>query len=89
MDYFKEILNTFSEQPSFFSSKKFERFIVFSVFLGLTIAYTIIHIKTLGATDFMTVVGIWLGYAGYNSAMTFRDKKLLIENPEENSQETK
>lgn len=75
MNFIDEFLLTFSNRPSFFSSKKIERFIVFGVFLGITIAYITMHIKDLDAIDFVTVIGVWLGYGGFNSVMTLKDKQ--------------
>lgn len=73
---FSELLATFSNKPSFLSSKKIERFVIFSVTLSITIAYLILHLKHLGATDFVMVLGLWLGYGGANSILLQRDKKV-------------
>jgi len=77
---------TFSEQPSVLSSKKIERFIVFSVMLGNTIVYLGKNMKTMDATSFMIVIGGWLGYAGYNTLLNFKDKQLDKTNTNDQSQ---
>ncbi len=76
IDYFKEFVYTFSNRKSLFSSKKIERFIVFNVFLVLTIIYVVKNINTLDSMSFIEIIGVWLFYGGYNSLMNLRDKKL-------------
>jgi hypothetical protein len=71
-----ELIKTFSNRPSFLSSKRIERFVVFTTMLSLTISYIILHIKTIGATDFILVVGTWMAYAGFNIIQNRRDIKL-------------
>lgn len=76
VDYFNEFLLTFSNKKSLFSSKKIERFIVFNVFLAITIYYIIRNISVIAPLEFVEVVGLWLVYGGYNSIMNYRDKKM-------------
>jgi hypothetical protein len=76
IDYWHEFVMTFSEKKSLFSSKKIERFIVFWVFLTLTIIYLSINMRELEAWDFVEITALWLIYGGYNSLMTLRDKRL-------------
>ena len=75
-DFMDEIVLTFSNKKSLLSSKKIERFIVFNVFLVLTVLYVWKNIDTLEARDFIEITLVWLAYGGYNSFMSFRDKKL-------------
>ena len=79
----KELLMTFSNQKSLISSKKVERFLVFIVFIGLTIFYVVKNIEEMHATEFIEVIGIWLAYGGYNSFMNFKDKKVEDTTPSE------
>lgn len=74
--FIDEVVLTFSNKKSLLSSKKIERFIVFNVFLVLTILFVWKNIDTLEARDFIEITLVWLAYGGYNSFMTFRDKKL-------------
>ena len=67
---------TFSTRKSLFSSKKIERFIVFWVFLILTIVYVSMNFTRLEAWDMVEITALWLTYSGYNTLMTLRDKKL-------------
>lgn len=82
MNYFEEFMLTFSNKKSFFSSKKIERFIVFGVFLIVTLLYLYFHIKTMEALHFVEVIGLWLAYGGYNTFQNYRDKKLEFKEEE-------
>ena len=75
-DFMDEIVLTFSNKKSLLSSKKIERFIVFNVFLVLTVLYVWKNIDTLESRDFIEITLVWLAYGGYNSFMSCRDKKL-------------
>jgi hypothetical protein len=75
INYFKELILTFSNKKSFFSSKRIERFIVFNVFLVLTVMYVVKNIDDLDSFGFIQIVGLWLAYGGYNSLMNLRDRK--------------
>jgi hypothetical protein len=76
-----EVLNTFSNKNSFFSSKRIERFLIFSLMLSLTVFFVIKSIIscTLGATDFIIIIGTWLGYGGWNTTQISKDKKIESE----------
>ena len=76
IDYLYELIMTFSNRKSLFSSKKIERFIVFWVFLITTVVFISINIKTMEAWDFVEVLALWLAYGGYNSLMSLRDKRI-------------
>ena len=75
INYFKELILTFSNKKSFFSSKRIERFIVFNVFLVLTVMYVVKNIDDLDSFGFIQIVGLWLAYGGYNSLMNLKDRK--------------
>jgi hypothetical protein len=75
INYYKELILTFSNKKSFFSSKRIERFIVFNVFLVLTVIYVVRNIEDLDSFGFIQIVGLWLAYGGYNSLMNLRDRK--------------
>lgn len=76
IDYWQEFILTFSTRKSLFSSKKIERFIVFWVFLILTVVYVSMNFDRLEAWDMVEITALWLMYGGYNSLMSLRDKKL-------------
>lgn len=71
---------TFSNGKSIFSSKKIERFIVFWTFLILTVVYISMNFSRLEAWDMVEITMLWLGYSGYNSLMSLRDRKLDRDN---------
>jgi hypothetical protein len=75
INYLKELILTFSNKKSFFSSKRIERFIVFNVFLVLTVIYVVRNIEDLDSFGFIQIVGLWLAYGGYNSLMNLKDRK--------------
>lgn len=75
INYFKELILTFSNKKSFFSSKRIERFIAFNVFLVLSVIYIVKNIDDLDSLGFIQIVGLWLAYGGYNSLMNLRDRK--------------
>lgn len=76
IDYWQEFILTFSTRKSLFSSKKIERFIVFWVFLILTVVYVSMNFDRLEAWDMVEITVLWLGYNSYNTLMTLRDKKI-------------
>jgi hypothetical protein len=71
-----EVILTFSNKKSLLSSKKIERFIVFNVFLVLTILYVWKNIDDLESRDFIEITLVWLAYGGYNSFMNMKDRKM-------------
>jgi len=75
IDYWHEIVMTFSNRKSLFSSKKIERFIVFWTFLVLTVIYLSKNIHEMDSLEFVEVIGLWLAYGGYNSLLINRTKK--------------
>lgn len=84
INYWRELLLTFTVRESLFSSKKIERFIIFGVLMGMTILYMLRNIESLSALGFIEICVMWLTYAGYNTIMNHRDKGLEKENPKDN-----
>ncbi|MFA9215391.1 MAG: hypothetical protein ACEQSR_16385 [Candidatus Methylacidiphilales bacterium] len=72
-----EWLRTFSNQPSAVSSKRLERFAVFTSMLLLSIYFVINSILkcSISAAELMIVVGTWLGYAGFNTIQIKKDNE--------------
>lgn len=87
INIFDELVLTFTTNKSVFSSKKIERFIVFWVFLIMTIIFISFNIRTMEAWDFVEISALWLCYSGYNSLMSLRDKKLGGSNSPNSSDE--
>ena len=82
-----EVILTFSNKKSLLSSKKIERFIVFNVFLVLTVLYVWKNIDTLESRDFIEITLVWLAYGGYNSFMNLKDRKMENESSTPPSEE--
>ena len=75
--YIQQLILTFSNQPSFFSSKRIERFIMV---MSAIIAYNVYVWKrmneiTFTASEFMIVTGGFLAYAGFNIIQGQKDTK--------------
>lgn len=84
-EIFNEWIKTFSNKDSFLSSKRIERFVIFSVMLLLTIIFLgkgIFECSIL-ATDFAIVITLWLGLAGFNTIQGRKDKNGEADKPEE------
>ena len=86
IDYWQEFIMTFSTRKSLFSSKKIERFIVFWVFLILTVVYVSMNFDRLEAWDMVEITMLWLGYNSYNTLMNLRDKKLSDDDKNKNEE---
>ena len=62
------LLLTFSDKASLFSSKRIERFSIFSTMLTSTLCFLGLNIYNgkLTATELMLIVAGWMAYAGFN-----------------------
>lgn len=74
-----EWFKTFSNKPSFISSKRIERFAVFSTMLACSIYFLIKAITacSITATDLMIVIVGWLSYAGFNTIQGRKDNQTI------------
>jgi hypothetical protein len=72
--FIKEILFTFSNKPSFFSSKRIERGILFCTALTSYMIWFFYHYKVLSPTDMVIVTGPIFFYAGYSMNTTQKEK---------------
>ena len=81
-----EWLKTFSNKPSFVSSKRIERFAVFTTMLICTVYFLVKAITScsINATDLMIVVVGWLGYAGFNTIQGRKDHQQTDKTDEPN-----
>lgn len=77
-----EWLKTYSNQPSFFASKRIERSFLFGAALIMTIVYFAYHVKLMASGDLMLITGGLFVYAGYNTVQMRKDKKVENENTE-------
>ena len=85
-NFLEEVIMTFSNKKSLLSSKKIERFIVFNVFLVITVFYIFKNVDDLDARSFIEIIGVWLFYGGYNSFMNLRDRKLESQEQSQSDQ---
>ena len=76
IDYGRELVMTFSNKSSLFSSKKIERFFIIYTLFGITISYIIYNIQIIKPLELIEIIAAWLAYAGYNSFQNYKDKKL-------------
>lgn len=72
---FWEILCMFSNKPSFFSSKRFERFIMFDIAMWMIIGYTIRKWAELSVEDVLMLSGLLLGGSAWNATQIRKDQK--------------
>lgn len=80
----REMLKTFSKQPSFFCSKKVERFGIFlnaMIALDICIHWLLVHDKITweGSVGIYTVQML---YAGYQTKQIFNDKTKIVTTSE-------
>jgi small neutral amino acid transporter SnatA (MarC family) len=76
MKLISAFLDTFTNKQSKYSSKRIERFAVFTSMLIATDIYLVMAIFkcSISATDLMIVCGGWLAYAGFNIVQGRKDK---------------
>jgi hypothetical protein len=85
----RELLMLLSTEPSLLSTKKIERMIIFLTLFTITVVLILNRLENITTFDFIQIIGIWLGYGGWSSYLTFRDKKLVQETkPDESKTET-
>ena len=75
--HMKEIAKTFSNQQSFYSSKRFERAIIFinaNVVLDMCV-YQLIHSDKLDATGAVLIYSAQMVYAGFQTNKLMEEKK--------------
>lgn len=73
--FFQEILNLYSEKPSFFSKKRVESGIAFLISQWGMIFWLITKINSMGTSDFGVWAGMELAAAGYIVTQIQKEKK--------------
>ncbi len=73
--FIREIRATFSNEKSYFSSKRIERYFLFLSGLGWINYYIYVHINTLTYSEIIALVGLIFGYAGFALITTQKEKK--------------
>lgn len=72
----KEVGKTLSNEPSFLSSKRIERFIFVVVYVTLTIFWIWHRRNEMSAAEFLMVSAPLMVYAGFNTTQIRIDKKV-------------
>lgn len=70
-----ELLLTLSSRKSLLSSKRLERFALFSVSLSMGVIYFYLHIHTITVSEMLMIVGAFMVWAGFNLHKTEAGKK--------------
>ena len=84
---YTEVKKSFSNEPSYFSSKRIERAILFITGLTASNIWFWSHYPNLDVNEVSLYIGLHLGYAGFTMATTQKEKKFnkTIENESEES----
>jgi len=69
-----EIRKTFSNEPSYFSSKRIERYMLFTGAFFSLMYYIWTHVDTLLYTEILALTGAMFVYAGYTLNVTQKEK---------------
>lgn len=78
--FFKELLLTFSSQPSFFSKKRIETFIIFINGLILLDAYFFCNIDKITPEEALLYFASNMGYAGWQTLQIIKEKLYFNNN---------
>lgn len=80
LDWFgRELLNSFSNNPSFFSSKRIERFVLFVNAIIILDVWAWKNINKMNTADIIQVFGVQLLYAGFTMIQMSKDKKIAAD----------
>lgn len=72
--FIREIRATFSNEPSYFSSKRIERYFLYLSGIVSLNYYIFVHISTLTYSEIIALVGVEFGYAGFALITTQKEK---------------
>ena len=78
--FIKEMVKTFSNEPSYFSSKRWERWISFMTGETFLVTYFCYHFKVMTYLECLALAGAAFAVAGISLNATQKEKK-LIEKP--------
>lgn len=76
---YTEIKKSFSNEPSYFSSKRIERALLFVSAITASNVWFWTHFPNLDVSEVVFYVGTHLAYAGYTMVQTQKEKKLKLE----------
>lgn len=80
--FFTEVMNIYSDSPSFFSKKRIESGIAFFIAQWGMVYWLLTKFETMNTSDFAMWAGIELAAAGYMVSQIQKEKK---EDPQENN----
>lgn len=72
---YTELKKTFSNEESYFSSKRIERMLLFVTAIVTSNVWFWSHYPKLDVNELALYIGVHLGYAGYTMAATQKEKK--------------
>jgi Ca2+/Na+ antiporter len=81
-----ELKKTFSNEPSYFSSKRIERSFLFMSALTAANYWFWTHVANLTYSEVIAFIATLLGFAGYTMATTQKEKKLKNQNKDESKE---
>lgn len=70
-----EILCMFSNRPSFFASKRFERFVMFGIAMWMVMGYVIRKWEDLTVDNVLMLGGFLLGFGAWNAIQLRKDQQ--------------
>lgn len=79
-----EILCMFGNKPSFFSSKRYERFVMFVIAMWLVIGYVLRKWNDLTVDNVLMIGGFLLGFGAWNAVQLRKDKIAESNDPNKN-----
>lgn len=79
-----ELLCTFSNKPSFFASKRIERFKMFNVFIWMIIGYVIRNWYELTVAEVIELSLLLIANGAWNTVQIRKDQKMQL-NPTDNA----
>lgn len=77
--FFEELIKTLSNEPSFLSSKRIERCILFNVSVGIICCFVWYKRATISMLEVTGLVTLLFGYAGFNVKQLQKEK--AVEKP--------
>jgi len=80
--FFKELMNLYSDKPSYFSKKRVESGIAFIIAQVGMIAYLVAKIKDMDIYEFLMWAGVEFLIAGYTINQIQKEKKTNIQDDE-------
>lgn len=75
--FVREVGATFSFGPSYFSSKRIERMLLFMGAYIAALYWFWTHVENLTYAEVIAFVGVFFGYAGYTMIQTQKEKKSM------------